>query len=67
MPAHPADFRKNSMFGNMGTGLQWIASGRIDVEGLCAVASPADCQRVYQDTLHMRLPRLATLFDWSKV
>ncbi len=65
--AHPAEFRKNSMFGNMGTGLQWIASGRIDVEGLCALASPRDCQKVYQDTLYMRLERLATLFDWSRV
>ncbi len=67
VPSHPAEFRKGSQFGNMAAGLAWIADGRIKVDGLYAIASPRDCQKIYQDTLHMRLEKLATVLDWSRV
>jgi len=67
VPSHPAEFRKGSQFGNMAAGLAWMADGRIKVDGLYSIASPRDCQSIYQDTLHMRLGKLATVLDWSKV
>ena len=65
LPHHPADFRPHSIFGNYATALAWLAGGRVNVEPLAELASPADCQQVY-DSLS-RGERMAVVFDWARV
>jgi threonine dehydrogenase-like Zn-dependent dehydrogenase len=67
LPVHPADFRAGSIFENLAAALQWLAEGRVSVEGLPTCVSPHDAQRAYQDLLHQRAERLAILFDWRLI
>lgn len=67
IPRFPDGSGKPSVFGNMATALQWLASGKINVEGLATTDSPANCQKIFQDLLHMRTPAPTVLLDWSKV
>jgi len=67
LPLHPADFRAGSIFQNLAAALEWLAEGRVSVEGLATLVSPRDAQRAYQDLLHNRAERLAILFDWRLI
>lgn len=63
IPTQPRDFTVGSIMGNLAGALDWLAQGRIRVDGLFATHAPADCQAAYQDLLHQRgLP--ARVFDW---
>lgn len=67
VPQHPTDFRNGAIFDNFAGALRWLAEGRVKVNGLYALASPADCQSVYQDLLHQRGDKIVTVFDWSRL
>jgi threonine dehydrogenase-like Zn-dependent dehydrogenase len=67
LPRQETEFRTNSIFANYEAALNWLADGRVRVEGLFTKAPPRECQRVYQDLLHRRGDRLAVVFDWSDV
>ena len=64
LPMEPTDFRTNSIFGNFKAALDWLAEGRIRVDDLYQAVSPRDAQQAYQDLLHRRARKLATIFDW---
>lgn len=66
VPPHPQDFRTGSIYGNFAAALQWLAEGRITVDGLYRVASPSHAQAVYQDLLHQRWTHLAAVFTWAE-
>ncbi|MDQ3855344.1 MAG: dehydrogenase, partial [Chloroflexota bacterium] len=65
LPLHPEDFRRNSLYGNLRAALEWLADGRITVAGLYATLPPERCQDAYQDLLHKRGDRLATVLEWT--
>jgi threonine dehydrogenase-like Zn-dependent dehydrogenase len=65
LPLQPAEFRRNSILGNLAAALRWLAEGRVRVDGLYRTVSPRDAQQVYQDLLHQRHERLAAVFDWT--
>jgi len=60
----PADFRTNSILENQGMALQWIAEGKINVDPLYTVESPANPQQIYQAVLNRTMEKLAIVFDW---
>jgi threonine dehydrogenase-like Zn-dependent dehydrogenase len=65
LPMQATDFRVNSLFGNFASALQWLAQGRIRVDGLYELAPPREAQRVYQDLLHHSSSHLTAVFDWT--
>lgn len=67
VPLHGQEFRVGDLYGNLAAALEWLADGRVVVEGLYQTAAPAEAQRVYQDLLAGRWPRLAAVFDWSRL
>lgn len=64
VPVQPADFRGNSLAENYAAALEWIVSGRINVEGLATCYAPQQAQEVYSGLLDQSLPTPAALFDW---
>jgi threonine dehydrogenase-like Zn-dependent dehydrogenase len=64
LPHHAADFRPYSIYGNLTTALHWLADGSVRVDGLYAMAEPADAQQVYQKLQHGQSERLAVVLDW---
>ena len=62
----PSEFRTGSMHENIAAAMRWLAEGRLKVDNLYALAPPRDAQRVYQDLLHARWPKLAAIFDWAE-
>lgn len=67
LPTQPADFRTNTIMGNLAAAMRWLAEGRIKADGLYETRSPRDAQQCYQDLLHRRTGKLLTLFDWTRV
>ena len=67
LPHQPTEFVPGSVFGNLAAALDWLASGRVRVEGLFSHAHPQDAQHVYQDLLHRRTDTIVTVFDWTQV
>ncbi len=65
VPREPTDFVAGSMRANFAAGMQWLAEGRVRVQGLYQLMSPRDCQAVYQGLTHRTLERPAVVFDWS--
>ncbi len=65
LPLHPTEFRPGSIYANLATALQWLAVGRIRVDGMGDRLPPSECQAAYQGLLHQRSERLAVVFDWS--
>lgn len=65
VPLHPEDFRSGSLYGNLAAGLRWLREGRLRVEGLYQLRSPADCQQAYQGLLHHSLESPVVVYDWS--
>jgi NADPH:quinone reductase-like Zn-dependent oxidoreductase len=64
LPREPQAFVQGSIQENMQTALNWLAEGRIKTGALGELASPAECQRVYQDLLLRRSARPVAVFDW---
>lgn len=65
LPLLPADFRNNSIYGNLAGALKWLADGRVNVNGLADTRSPRDAQLAYQQLLHDPAKSLSVLFDWA--
>lgn len=64
VPNQPSDFRANSIYGNIAGAMQWLADGRVTVNGLAKTLSPRDAQSAYQQLLHRPAESLSVLFDW---
>ncbi len=60
-------FRTGCIFNNLDMALQWLAEGKVNVDGLYEVRSPEDPDATYQDLLNRRVDALSVLFDWSQV
>ncbi|MBI5095336.1 MAG: zinc-binding alcohol dehydrogenase [Candidatus Hydrogenedentes bacterium] len=67
VPWRPSEFRANSIHGNFAAALSWLAEGRIDVRDLYETASPSDAQRIYATLREGAWPKLAAVFDWTKL
>ena len=65
MPAQPVEFRIGSTVANYAAALNWLAAGRVCVEGIYQAVSPAQCGTVYRDLLAGRFPKLVAVFDWT--
>jgi threonine dehydrogenase-like Zn-dependent dehydrogenase len=66
-PAHPAE-RVRDLETNYRRLVEWIAAGRLLVEPLLdQVASPADCQAVYEGLTNRKDGYLGAVFDWSLI
>ena len=66
-PAHPAE-RVRDVETNYRRLVEWIAAGRLRVEPLLdRVASPADCQAVYEGLTSRTDGYLGAVFDWSRL
>jgi len=64
VPRQPVDFSGNSISENLTAALQWLADGRLNVEGLGSLYTPVKAQAVYDGLLAQSLPTPAALFDW---
>jgi len=67
LPARATQFERNTMFGNQKAGLDWMAAKQIVVDDMYTKISPEEAQRVYQDLLNQRSPKLSYMFDWSEL
>jgi len=67
LPRQRGEFRPGSIFENFRAAVDWLAAGRVRVEGLGEARSPRDCQAAYQDLLHDRCTKLSVLFDWREI
>jgi threonine dehydrogenase-like Zn-dependent dehydrogenase len=65
LPLHEQEFRANSIFGNQAAALDWLARGRVRVEGLFQRAEPQACGPVYEQLREGRAESLGVLFDWT--
>ena len=65
VPTHAREFTVGSIVGNFTGALEWLAEGRVRVDGLASVHAPGDAQRVWQDLRHQRGTPTA-IFDWQK-
>jgi threonine dehydrogenase-like Zn-dependent dehydrogenase len=65
LPLHPTDFRETSTFETYAGALKWLSEGRVSMGGQYSIASPRQCQQVYQDLMHQHTEKLATVFDWN--
>ena len=64
-PAHPAE-RVRDLETNYRRLVEWIAAGRLRAEPLLDhLASPADCQAVYEGLTSRKEEYLGAVFDWS--
>jgi threonine dehydrogenase-like Zn-dependent dehydrogenase len=68
LPHHSADFAPHSIHSGFDTALDWLASGRIDVDkDLIVRKEPREAQTAYQDLLNKQAHGLFTVFDWTRV
>lgn len=67
LPLHPTPFRHGSLYGNMAAAMQWLAEGRLSVEGLATVVSPIQCGCVFRQLSHGAFPALTAIFDWTRL
>jgi len=67
LPCAPAEFRVNSIYGNIRGAMDWLADGRLTVEGLYELRSPVEAQDCYQEILNRRAAKLMTIFDWRAI
>ena len=66
-PAHPAE-RARDVETNYRRLVEWVAAGRLRVEPLLdRVASPADCQAVYEGLASRKDGYLGVVFDWGLI
>lgn len=66
LPRHPTEHQRASIFGNLSSAIELLATGHIRAAGLCAIRRPRDCQRAYDDLLHQRIDELCISFDWIR-
>jgi threonine dehydrogenase-like Zn-dependent dehydrogenase len=66
IPAEPQDFTGNSLTENYAAVLEWLADGRLCVEGMASLYAPGQAQEVYTGLLAQSLPTPSALFDWGK-
>ncbi len=64
VPTHPADFRANSIYGNIAGAMGWVLEGRVSVGGLAETIAPEKAQEAYQALLTHTARRLTYIFDW---
>lgn len=67
VPRHLTDFRTGSLFGNLATALQWLAEGKVTVDGLYQVFSPRNAAQAYRGLIDHTLEKPAVIFDWSQI
>jgi len=67
VPRQREDFRTGSLFANFAAAMEWLAAGRVRVDGLWEARAPRDCQEAYGDLRHGRCPKLSVLFDWRGI
>lgn len=67
VPMYPTEFRPNSIFGNLSTGLRWLLEGRLQVERLFRKVSPENPQQVYQRLAQGCSETHAVIFDWTQI
>ncbi len=66
LPRHAEDFRPASIFGNFRMALDWIADGRILMDGLIEIHWPADAPEVYRALDAGTTDTLVQAFDWRE-
>lgn len=66
LPLHSDQGTQNSIYGNLEGALQWLAEGRIRVEGLYEKRAAGDASIIYQDLLQQKSSKLGTILDWSR-
>ena len=64
VPIHPRDFAMNSIVDNLRAAQDWLAQGRLNVEGLAGLYAPGQAQDVYSGLLDQTLPTPTAVFDW---
>jgi threonine dehydrogenase-like Zn-dependent dehydrogenase len=64
LPYHAAAFRPYSIFGNLHAAMQWLAEGRVNVDGIYTLTAPAQAQAAYAALLRRQTEGLTYLFDW---
>ena len=67
IPMQPTEFAAGNQMQNFTTAIDWLASGRVKVDGLYDIASPRDAQKVYEKIRDGKSEKLVTLYDWSLV
>jgi len=67
LPQQTSKFQPHGIFSGFTRAMQWLATGRLRVEGLIDLRDPRDAQPVYQDLLHHRTPQPFTVFDWRRL
>jgi len=65
LPRHPDDFNHRSIFGNFAIALDWLAAGKVRVDGLGSSTSPSDAQDAYQSLLHRNSECPTVVFNWT--
>ncbi|GGA37089.1 zinc-dependent alcohol dehydrogenase [Paenibacillus physcomitrellae] len=64
IPRHSTEFMPGSNYGNFAIGMEWIRNGDIKVDGIYELASPEECDRVYQAIVNKTAPKTCAIFDW---
>jgi threonine dehydrogenase-like Zn-dependent dehydrogenase len=67
VPDLPTEFRGASTRANLDAALQWLASGRVTVDGLAETILPQAAARTYDAMYTRSWPALSAIFDWSAV
>jgi len=65
LPTQPTEFRRNNTFGNYRVALDWLADGRVAVEGLCQTVPPRQAQDAYTQLRAGSCRHLSVVFDWT--
>lgn len=67
LPLHTAEFRNNSIYGNIAGALQWLCESRVKVDGLAEIMSPREAQQAYDSLRQQSSAGLTVIFDWERV
>ena len=65
LPRQPDEFRHRSIFGNFATALNWLAQGKVRVDGIGLRTRPDGAQAAYQSLLHRKCECPTIIFDWN--
>lgn len=66
LPRKSGDFQPNSHVRSLEKSLQWIAEGKLRMDGIASVEDPAECAKVYREIGNdgVKSRASAVLFDW---
>jgi len=67
LPVHAEREGQPNIRDNLQAALQWLADGRLRVDGLYETADPRDAAEAYRRIAERRRGKLATVFDWRGV